>query len=82
MRQKVIKVWIDDQAVYIKTVNGEIYSEQFCDYPRLYHAIPTQRINFEYDNIGIHWEELDEDLCYDGFMRKPVSADGTASVGE
>jgi hypothetical protein len=82
MQQKILNVWIDDHAVYIETGNGEIYSEQFCDYPRLRHAITAQRANFEYDNIGIRWEELDEDLSYAGFMRKPVSADGTAFVGE
>ena len=25
--------------------------------------------NFETDNIGIHWPELDEDLCYEGFFK-------------
>jgi len=76
MNQKITKVWVDDKAVYIETDKGEIYSEQFSDYPRLRHATPARRANFEYDNIGIRWEELDEDLCYVGFIRKSVSADG------
>ena len=70
--KKIIRVWTDDHAVYIETNRGEIYSERFSDYPRLRSAIPSQRANFEYDNIGIHWKELDEDLSYTGFMRKPV----------
>ena len=73
MKQKIVRVWIDDIAVYIETNKGDIYSEQFSDYPRLRNAIPSQRYNFECDNIGIRWEELDEDLSYNGFMRKPVS---------
>ena len=72
MRQKIVRVWIDDNAVYIETDKGDIYSERFSDYPRLRHAIPSQRSNFECDNIGIRWEELDEDLSYNGFFRKPV----------
>ena len=73
MNPKVVKVWIDEKAVYIQTDKGEIYSEQFADYPRLRHATPAQRANFEYDNIGIRWEELDEDLSYDGFVRKETN---------
>ena len=72
MNHKVIKVWIDDRAVYIETGDGRIYEEIFSDYPRLRHAVPAQRAKFEYDNIGIRWEELDEDLSYAGFMRKPA----------
>ena len=73
MKQKIVKVWIDDKAVYIETGQGKVYSELFSDYPRLRHATPAQRSKFEYDNIGIRWDELDEDLSYVGFMRKPVT---------
>ena len=72
MKQKIVRVWIDDKAVYIETEKGEIYSEKFSDYPRLRYAIPSQRSNFECDNIGVRWEELDEDLSYNGFFRKSV----------
>ena len=68
MKTEIIKVWIDDIAVYIKTKKGEIYKELFSDYPLLRHATQAQRANFEYDNIGIHWEELDEDLSFRGFL--------------
>ena len=71
--KKIIRVWIDDNAAYIETSKGEIYSEHFSDYPRLQNANPSQRSNFEYDNIGIRWEELDEDLSYNGFFRNPVN---------
>jgi len=47
--QKIIRVWIDDNAVYIETNKGEIYNEHFSDYPRLQNANPSQRSNFEYD---------------------------------
>ena len=72
MEHNIVKVWIDDKAVYIKTDKGDVYSELFSDYPRLRYAAADMRANFEYDNIGIRWEELDEDLCYAGFMRNPV----------
>ncbi|MDR2120081.1 MAG: DUF2442 domain-containing protein [Tannerella sp.] len=69
MSIKVNKVWIDDTAVYIQTHDGDVFSEQFNDYPRLRNATPKQRASFRYNNIGIRWEELDEDLSFEGFMR-------------
>jgi len=68
MRTTIVRVWIDNEAVYIQTNKGEIFSELFADYPRLRSALPSQLANFEYDNIGIRWEELDEDLSYRGFF--------------
>ena len=70
MKKEVIKVWIDDVAVYIQTSKGEIVSEQFEDYIRLRNATPSQRANYEYDNIGIHWNDIDEDLSFEGFFNK------------
>ena len=68
MKTKIVKVWTDNKAVYIQTSKGEVFNEQFVNYPRLRTALPSQLSNFEYDNIGIRWEELDEDLSYRGFM--------------
>jgi hypothetical protein len=67
---EVNKVWIDDTAVYIQTGDGRVFSEQFNDYPRLKYATQSQRADFTYNTIGIRWEEIDEDLSFEGFMRK------------
>ena len=69
MKTTIVRVWIDNEAVYIQTNKGEVFNERFEDYPRLRYASPSQLANFEYDNIGVRWEELDEDLSYRGFMR-------------
>jgi hypothetical protein len=68
MKTTITKVWTDAEAVYIRTDTGEVYGERFADYPRLADADPEQLARFESDNIGIRWEELDEDLSYRGFM--------------
>jgi hypothetical protein len=70
MNINVKKVWVDDMAVYVETESGDIYKELFDDYPRLRYATQEQRNNFEYDNIGIHWEDIDEDLSFTGFVHK------------
>lgn len=69
MKIDVVKVWVDDVHVNIQTADGQIKSEQITDYYRLRNATPEQRQNFEYDNMGIHWAELDEDLSYEGFFQ-------------
>ncbi|WP_346238548.1 DUF2442 domain-containing protein [Niabella insulamsoli] len=66
---EVIKVWTDDKAIYIKTKNGSVYFELFDAYPKLKFASPKERNDFETDNLGIRWEEIDEDLSFEGFVK-------------
>ena len=62
------KIWITDTAVWIRTVDGREACEKFSDYPRLKYATPEQRNNYTADAFGIHWEEIDEDLSFEGFF--------------
>jgi hypothetical protein len=68
MEPTVAKVWVDDAHVYIQTDDGKTYSQAFSRYYRLRHATPEQREKFYTSGCGIHWEELDEDLSFAGFM--------------
>ncbi|MCM1531611.1 MAG: DUF2442 domain-containing protein [Bacteroides sp.] len=66
---KVRKVWLTEDAVCIETEAGNVYEEHFADYPRLRLATPRQRQRYTLDATGIHWDELDEDLCFEGFLK-------------
>ena len=68
--EKVTKIWLTDSEIWIQTENGKTASERFADYPRLKYATQEQRKNYTTDDFGIHWEELDEDLSFDGFFQK------------
>jgi len=68
-QRKVIKVWVDSNSVFIRTDKGEVYSRLFDDFPLLRKATPTQRADFQYGKIGIRWNEIDEDLSYNGFFK-------------
>jgi hypothetical protein len=70
METNVEKVWVDDTAVYIQTDTGAVFSEKFADYRRLRNATAKQRAAFICNNTGIRWDELDEDLSFEGFMHK------------
>ena len=67
---KIEKVWLTDTAVCIRTDDGREAQEFFSDYPRLRYATREQLEHFVTDEYGIHWEELDEDLSYEGFFDK------------
>lgn len=70
MMIKVKEVWLTDKAIWIKTDKDEEACEQFSDYPRLKYATPEQLQNYEVNEYGIHWKEIDEDLSFEGFFNK------------
>lgn len=70
MKVDVIKVWVDDRYVHIFTSDGIERKEAIDNYERLRFATSEQLQDFETDNIGIHWPDLDEDLSYEGFFNK------------
>jgi hypothetical protein len=68
--EKIEKIWLTDDAVWIRTDNGKEACEKFNDYPRLRYATKKQRANYETDEYGIHWREIDEDLSFEEFFNK------------
>ena len=68
--EKIEKIWLTEDAVWIKTVDGREACEKFEDYPRLRYATSEQRANYTADSWGIRWEEIDEDLSFEGFFNK------------
>ena len=70
MEAVIAKVLVDDAQIHIQAEDGKVYSQNFSDYFRLRYATQQQRENFTCDPFGIHWEEIDEDLSYAGFMQK------------
>ena len=67
---KIEKIWLTQTAVWIRTEDGREACELFEYYPRLKNASVEQLCNYDYDEFGIHWEVLDEDLSFEGFFDK------------
>jgi glutamine cyclotransferase len=67
---KISKIWTDNKMIFIQTENGKVFGEKFENYPLLRAASPQQRNTFTYNNLGIRWDDLDEDFSYSGFMTK------------
>lgn len=73
-RDEIEKIWLTDTAIWIRTKDGREAKEEYEMFPRLKWATKEQRENYELTHYGIHWDELDEDLSYEGFFHdKPSS---------
>ena len=66
---EVEKIWLTDDAVWIRTKDGREACEYFAEYPRLKYASLEQRANFKADEFGINWPDIDEDLSFEGFFQ-------------
>ncbi|MBP5339264.1 MAG: DUF2442 domain-containing protein [Prevotella sp.] len=70
MRQiSIAKVWTDTTHVHALTTEGVEASYAFSDWPRLANATDGQRRDFRLSFSGIHWPQINEDLCFEGMFR-------------
>jgi hypothetical protein len=64
------KIWIDEENLWLLLSDGRQLSVPLVYFPRLLKATPEQRRHFDVsgDGIGIHWDELDEDISVEGLL--------------
>lgn len=69
--EKVKHVGCDEDTLRVDLLDGRSIIVPLAWYPRLLHATPSQRSNWELagGGYGIHWPEIDEDLSVDGLLR-------------
>ncbi|TGK47677.1 DUF2442 domain-containing protein [Leptospira kanakyensis] len=67
---KAQKIWFDDDNLWISLYDGRSLSVPLAFFPRLRKAKKEQLDRFEISGggIGIHWEELDEDISVAGLL--------------
>ena len=66
---EIEKIWLTNDAVWIRTKDGREACEYYAEYPRLKYASPEQRANYKADEFGINWPDIDEDLSFEGFFQ-------------
>ncbi|OAQ19781.1 hypothetical protein TDIS_2124 [Thermosulfurimonas dismutans] len=64
------KVEIKEDRLVVELVDGRILMVPLVWYPRLWHATPEERKQFELlaDGEIIHWPLIDEDLSVEGLL--------------
>lgn len=65
---EINRIWFDHESIFIQTSKGEVASHPLAWFPRLLNATKEQKENYTLSPMGIHWEEIDEDLSFEGFF--------------
>lgn len=66
-------VYFDDKHIHVRLSDGREISAPLEWFPRLYHATNEQRQQWELIGygLGIHWEDIDEDISVAGLLGLP-----------
>jgi hypothetical protein len=67
---RVKDVRVTENALIVDLIDGRSISVPLAWYPRLLHATPEQRTNWQIAGagFGIHWPDIDEDLSTEGLL--------------
>ncbi len=67
---KASQVWFDSDMMHVRLVDGRELGVPIEWFPRLRQANEAQRENWRLigNGVGIHWDELDEDLSVAGLL--------------
>ncbi len=65
------EAFVSEDELTVHLVDGRKVSVPLVWFPRLLHASPQQRGNFEFmgEGEGIHWPDIDEDISVAGLLR-------------
>ena len=66
------KIWFDKANIYLQYNGDKIGYLPLKDYKPLLNASNEERNQYKFSPFGIHWESLDEDLCFEGFVPIPT----------
>jgi hypothetical protein len=61
-------VRFDEDTMWVELTDGRTLGVPLAWFPRLLHASPAQRERVELSRIGLHWEEIDEDISVAGLL--------------
>jgi hypothetical protein len=61
-------VRFDDDMMWVDLTDGRTLGVPLTWFPRLLHASPEARQRVEISRIGLHWEDLDEDISVAGLL--------------
>lgn len=63
-------ITVTEAKLTVELADGRMISVPLAWYPRLVHATPAERNNWELiaANRHIHWEDLDEDISVEGLL--------------
>jgi hypothetical protein len=69
--ERIVDVRIDENTLTADLADGRSIAVPLAWFPRLLHATPEARANWQLASggFGIHWPDVDEDLSSVGLLR-------------
>jgi hypothetical protein len=61
-------VRFDEHTMWVELTDGRTLGVPLAWFPRLLNATPKQREGVEISRVGLHWEEIDEDISIAGLL--------------
>jgi hypothetical protein len=61
-------VRFDEHTMWVELTDGRTLGVPLAWFPRLLRATPAQREQVELSRVGLHWEDLDEDVSIAGLL--------------
>ena len=77
-------VFVSDETLTVHLSDGRSISVPLAGYPRLVHATPDERANWQLigRGKGIHWPHLDEDISIEGLIAGKASGESQRSFAK
>jgi hypothetical protein len=71
MNPSAIAVHSDATDLVVTLADGRTLQVPLSSFPRLLVPSPEERsrVRISFSGSGLHWDELDEDISVDGFLR-------------
>jgi len=54
--------------MWVELLDGRVLGVPLAWFPRLLQATPQQRLDYEINYDGLHWDEIDEDISIAGLL--------------
>jgi Protein of unknown function (DUF2442) len=61
-------VRFDEHTMWVDLTDGRTLGVPLAWFPRLLHATPDVRQRVEISRLGLHWEDLNEDISIAGLL--------------
>ena len=70
---RAVKLWFTEEKIFVLLSDDREIAVLLKWFPRLSAATEKQRYNWRLigKGIGIHWEDIDEDLSVQGLLNNP-----------
>lgn len=77
-------VHVTEDTLSVDLIDGRTITVPLVWYPKLLHATPGQRADWQIcgGGYGIHWPDIDEDLSTEGLLRGATDPRGIAPVNQ